>query len=113
MPPTVIVPAMRDVPSMSSSKTAAPSQQTALEAKMEANSDLKPLPCPFCGSSPHVLPTHPLSPNNGHAWGEVRCCNSGCPAQPRVRDGAVTDELGGEPEPYQREAIRRWNRRYA
>ena len=68
----------------------------------------RPKPCPFCGAYPVI---HPVDPDSeGNAWGEVRCENDKCPAQPRVRDGIdVSDERGTSA--YQVEAIRRWNRR--
>lgn len=69
---------------------------------------LKPLPCPFCGELPILVPTDPET--EGSAWGQVRCVNTYCPAQPRVDDGAnIADERGSKA--YIRLAITRWNRR--
>lgn len=69
---------------------------------------LIPLPCPFCGGAPVVLPEDPRI--DGDAWGEVRCENQRCPVQPICGDGAtVADDRGSAA--YKRLAIRRWNTR--
>lgn len=67
-----------------------------------------PLPCPFCGKQPIVLPADPKT--EGNAWGRIECQNPICPAQPKVADGVhVSDERGSDK--YKAAAIRRWNRR--
>lgn len=67
---------------------------------------LKLLPCPFCGKTPIVVPINPEI--EGNAWGEVKCVNKHCFAQPTVRDGCkVTDDAID----YKKAAIKRWNRR--
>lgn len=69
---------------------------------------LRPRPCPFCGSLPKVYPTRPEI--EGNAFGQVRCENQRCAANPVVNDGAlIADERG--PDKYKELAIRRWNRR--
>lgn len=70
---------------------------------------LKPLPCPFCGKPPKLIPSNPKL--DGNAWAAVVCVNlRGCPASPRVEDGAdACDERGSGA--YKDAAIRRWNRR--
>ena len=69
---------------------------------------LTPLPCPFCGKLPVIGPTRPML--YGDAWGEVRCRNARCPAQPYVLDGAsVADDRGSGA--YKDLAIARWNKR--
>lgn len=65
-----------------------------------------PLPCPFCGKQPKVMPSNPKM--DGNAWGAVACVNRRCPAQPQVNDGALgCDERGSDA--YKASAIRRWN----
>lgn len=67
-----------------------------------------PLPCPFCGELPKVLPSRPDL--DGNAWGAVSCVNTKCPAMPRVQDGAaILDERGSAA--YKALAIKRWNQR--
>lgn len=69
---------------------------------------IEPLPCPFCGHRPTLLPKEPE--RDGDAWGEVACTNRRCPAQPKVKDGCrVRDDRGHGA--YLDAAIRRWNRR--
>lgn len=69
-----------------------------------------PLPCPFCGVIPILLPPNPE--REGNAWGSVFCNNYECPAQPEVRDGAdVIDERGTDA--YKELAVQRWNKRWA
>lgn len=66
----------------------------------------EPKPCPWCKHPPLVEPADPT--REGSAWGQVRCVNDRCPAQPSVRDGEdVADERG--PSTYKEAAIRRWN----
>lgn len=70
---------------------------------------MMPLPCPFCGKLPEVYPKDPS--REGNAFGQVRCENDRCQAQPVVNDGALSaDERGSAA--YKRLAIRRWNRRH-
>lgn len=68
-----------------------------------------PLPCPFCGDQPLVEPTDPKT--QGDAWGQVRCANPLCAANPTV--GANPEEIAStnSAEPYKLLAILRWNRR--
>lgn len=79
---------------------------------MTANA-LQPLPCPFCGSLPTIVPADPAI--EGDAWAAVQCVNRRCVTYGYdggvvVRDGALMcDERG--PAAYKRLAIRRWNRR--
>lgn len=69
---------------------------------------VKPLPCPFCGAEPELFPKDPK--REGNAFGEVRCVNPKCPAQPMVSDGElVADDRGTAA--YQAIAVSRWNRR--
>lgn len=67
-----------------------------------------PLPCPFCGEPPRLLPTDPSREGNG--WGAVACGNQRCPAQPRVDDYDVENDKGGTPA-HLAAAVRRWNQR--
>jgi hypothetical protein len=72
-----------------------------------------PLPCPFCGVLPTVLPHFDdvKSGKEGGAWGEVACQNRECPALPTVSDGEdVSDSRGSEQ--YKEIAILRWNTRH-
>lgn len=65
-------------------------------------------PCPFCGMLPELHPKRPEI--EGNAWGQVRCENDDCPAQPVVNDGEdVADDRGTEK--YIAAAIRLWNQR--
>lgn len=68
----------------------------------------KPLPCPFCGAEPEVLPIDPEV--EGGCWGAVRCINPRCQAKPYVEDGA-TWAMDFHVDCYKEVAIRRWNRR--
>jgi hypothetical protein len=72
-----------------------------------------PLPCPFCGEPPVVLPVAEdvASGEVGDAWGEVACLNDECPAILSVGDGETVNDSRGSEE-YKRLAIVRWNRRY-
>jgi hypothetical protein len=70
---------------------------------------LKPLPCPFCGSQPELFPKNPK--RDGNAWGEVRCVNEECPAQPKVSDGELLADDRGTAL-YQSAAVARWNQRW-
>lgn len=68
------------------------------------------LPCPFCGKPPKVYPVRPDV--EGNAFGQVRCENDKCPAQPCVNDDeGVADNRG--PTAYKNIAIARWNKRAA
>ena len=72
-----------------------------------------PLPkmktCPFCGKQPQTYPKDPR--REGDAFGQVRCENRRCSANPVVNDGAIqSDERGSEK--YVAAAIRRWNKRF-
>lgn len=69
---------------------------------------VQPLPCPFCGKAPNVVPSNPDL--DGNAWGAVVCVYKRCPAQPTVKDGAnIADDRGSDA--YKALAIKRWNRR--
>ena len=69
-----------------------------------------PLPCPFCGVTPSVLPEDPSV--EGNAWGVVHCYNTLCAAQPTVSDGVtICDERGSDA--YKAVAVLRWNTRSA
>lgn len=69
---------------------------------------LKPLPCPFCGRKPKVLPTNPKI--EGDAWAAVACFSTKCFACPVVGDG---DNLAANYGSgfYKDLAISRWNKR--
>ena len=69
---------------------------------------LKPLPCPFCGKKPRLLPRSPDV--EGDAWGAVACVNRRCAANPRCADGEKQADSRGTGA-YIDCAIRRWNRR--
>lgn len=69
---------------------------------------MSPLPCPFCGRAPTVLPENPTV--EGGAWAQVRCFNTACPAKPWVRDGEDTADDRGS-DAYKASAIKRWNTR--
>ena len=67
---------------------------------------MKPLPCPFCGALPIILPEKPE--RDGGCWGEVKCVNKECCVSPCVYDGdPVADDRGSEA--YIQLAIERWN----
>lgn len=70
---------------------------------------LKPLPCPWCGTTPDTFPQNPKV--EGNAWGEVRCTNNDCHAGGvSVGDGEDgADDRGSDK--YIQCAIRRWNDR--
>jgi len=69
---------------------------------------VKPLGCPWCGEKPAVYPKNWRV--EGNAFGQVRCENDECPANPVVNDGEdVCDERGSEA--YKQAAILRWNKR--
>jgi hypothetical protein len=71
---------------------------------------LKPLPCPFCGEPPELMPRDPDSSDPlANSWGGVRCINESCPAQPKVLEREPLDDRGTEA--YQQVAIGLWNRR--
>jgi hypothetical protein len=69
----------------------------------------EPLPCPFCGELPVVLPKNP---EEGNAWAMVACENPDCQAADvAVEDGEeVADDRGSDE--YKKIAIRRWNTRW-
>lgn len=68
-----------------------------------------PLPCPFCGMAPILRPQNPEA--QGSCWGEVRCINGECPAQPVVRDReTVSDDRGSDA--YKAAAVGLWNVRH-
>lgn len=69
---------------------------------------IEPLPCPFCGKLPKVYLTNLA--REGDAFGEVRCENLRCFANPVVNDGAFNRNYRGTGK-YKDAAIRRWNRR--
>lgn len=69
-----------------------------------------PLPCPFCGCTPNVLPHNPKG--EGNCWGSVVCQEASCPAKPDVRDDIeINDERGSGA--YKQRAIELWNQRWA
>lgn len=91
-----------------------PAAYAAIEALRTHRTALEPapelLPCPFCGESPETGPDNPTL--EGDAWGEVRCVNELCPAQPCVADGEdVNDDRGTAA--YIASAISRWNTRHS
>ena len=71
----------------------------------------KPLPCPFCGSIPIVLPENPSV--EGDAWACVKCIANDCEVQPSLT--IFEDDCPGEwlhtPEEIKAEACKRWNNR--
>lgn len=69
---------------------------------------LSPLTCPFCRKEPKVMPSNPEL--DGDAWGEVRCVNRKCHAQPNVVDGSNVSDMRG-PGAYKDMAIKKWNKR--
>ena len=69
---------------------------------------LKPLPCPFCGGIPFVLPENPME--EGDAGGFVECKNEHCFVRPTVDDGEEICDMRG-PGAYKDIAIKRWNKR--
>jgi hypothetical protein len=81
----------------------------------ENSEHLTPLPCPFCGGRPEILPKDPGV--SGSAWGRVSCLNEGCQARPAV------EHYGGGDFPHddstmtsawnKRQAVLKWNRRAA
>lgn len=77
---------------------------------MKKEKMLKPLPCPFCGQIPWVVPSQPEI--EGNAWGAVDCQNPSCRVNPTCSDGAKrADDRGSEA--YKQLAIRNWNRRHS
>ena len=58
--------------------------------------------------APIIRPQDPKK--QGSAWGEVRCIQTDCPAQPRVRDGETVSDYRGS-DAYKDIAIARWNDR--
>ena len=69
---------------------------------------LTPLPCPFCGSLPKVMPSNPKK--DGDAWGAVQCCNRKCAIAPRATDDEDIGDGRGS-DSYKNSAIRVWNTR--
>ena len=65
----------------------------------------KPLPCPFCGCAPVILPEDPK--REGDAWGKVVCSNDKCAAIPSTE---YYDDQGTKF--CKEQAILRWNTRY-
>ena len=66
------------------------------------------LPCPFCGEQPEVYPKRPEI--EGDAFGQVRCENEACPANPVVNDGCDVSDYRGS-DAYKTLAITAWNTR--
>lgn len=67
---------------------------------------VSPLPCPFCGKLPAILPSNPKA--DGDAWARVICVNKKCNVNPFVEDGEqVADNRGSAA--YKQAAIKRWN----
>lgn len=48
----------------------------------------EPLACPFCGSTPKVMPKEEdvLSGNEGSDFAQVKCVNLACPAKPETEN---------------------------
>lgn len=69
---------------------------------------ITPLPCPFCGAKPRLLPSDPET--FGDAWGRVACMSAKCHAQPDVLDGATSADDRGSGA-YIDLAIKKWNKR--
>jgi sarcosine oxidase delta subunit len=67
----------------------------------EMMSEMTLVPCPFCGSRPHVQPKHPKI--EGDAWTSIGCSNLKECGQASV---TVYAEKG-----HRDEAAKRWNRR--
>lgn len=67
-----------------------------------------PIPCPWCGLVPVVLPEDPKT--EGNCWAQVACVNADCPAKPSVRDGEMCNDERGS-DAYKEIAIQRWNKR--
>lgn len=69
---------------------------------------VRPLPCPFCGATPVVYPKNPK--REGDAFGQVRCENDNCAANPCVNDREdICDSRGSDL--YKAAAIQLWNTR--
>ena len=71
-------------------------------------SDVHVLGCPFCGDRPALYPVDPSK--EGDAFGQVRCENDACPAQPCVNDGEDCADTRGSTK-YIKAAVDLWNRR--
>jgi len=74
----------------------------------QAKPKLTPLPCPFCGKKPRLMPSNPEL--EGNACGQVVCVNRRCHAQPSVLDEQQCADNRGSGA-YIDCAIRRWNKR--